>query len=195
MILNSVSRNHILKKAMQHAYAKRERDRDNEYDRLAKAIYEALFSKKVQDAIALLPNCWYVTGHSHRLNVGGQTREWKFNGTGEHGGPRTGELRLPAETWTSIGVLTQDKHAALIERISEYDKTANDLKSEMTKTEATLRSLLASVRTLEALGTVWPEGKKLYHDVSVAVPTPPGLPMIAMVDLNRALGLANQHTA
>lgn len=193
MILNSTSRNHILQKAIQHAYAKREKALGVEYDRIAKAIYEALFTKKVQEAVALLPKAWYKTGHTYRINVGGQTREWKFNGTGEHGGPVTMELRLPSDPWHGIGTLTQDKHAALIERISEYDSEAAKLKAELTKTTSTLDALLKSVRTLEALGQVWPEGKRLYHDVSVAVPTPPGLPMIAMVDLNKALGLINQH--
>lgn len=193
MILNAASRNHILQKALQHAFAKRERDRDNEYDRIAKMIYDALFSKKVQEAIALLPKCWYITGHSHRLNVAGQQREWKFNGTGEHGGPRTMDLRCPDDSWTTLGVLTHDKHAALIERIAEYDKTSTALSTEIKKTTATLDALLKSVRTLESLGQVWPEGKKLYHDVNVAVPTPPGLPMVALIDLNKSLGLVNQH--
>ena len=190
MILNQASRQFVLNEALSSAFGKRMVALDVEYDRIAKAIYDAVFSKPMQEHINALPKAFYTTGHSHRINVGGERREWKFNGDGSTGGPVTNTLRLPSDSWAEIGTLTQAKHAALIERISTYDDDRMALKSERARAETTLTALLKGVRTLEQLKEVWPEGHKFYKGAKAAVPTPPGLPAIAMADLNKMLGLA-----
>ena len=191
MILNAASRQFILNTALESAFDKRKIALDNEYDRIAMALYNALFTKTQQEHINALPKCFYRTSNGmYRFNAGGQWRDWRFNGTGERGGPVTNTLRLPSDTWETIGSLTQDKHGALIERISAYDAASATLKTEKSKAETTLIALLKSIRTLEQLKEVWPEGHKFYKGAKAAVPTPPGLPAIAMQDLNNMLGIA-----
>lgn len=189
MLLNSASRQYILNEALGHAFGKRKLDLDNEYDRIAKQIYDALFTRTMQEHINALPKSWFVCGTTHRVNVGGHRREWKFNGTGEHGGPKTDQLRLPTNTWSEIGVLTHDKNRDLIERIATYDVDKKALDDEKGRAEHTLMALLKGLKTVEQLKEVWPEGHRFYKGVKAAVPTPPGLPAIAMADLNKLMGL------
>jgi hypothetical protein len=192
MLLNSASRQFILNTALESAFGKRKLALDVEYDRIAKAIYDALFTKTQQEHINALPKCFYTTGTSHRFNMGGERHDWAFNGDGSTGGPVTNTLRLPADTWTGIGTLTMDKHRALIARGSghDYQHDKKTLAAERDKAEKTLMALLKGVRTLEQLKDVWPEGHKFYKGAKAAVPTPPGLPAIAMADLNKMLGIA-----
>ena len=191
MLLNSASRQFIRNAALASAFDKRKTALGVEYDRIAKAVYDALFTKTQQEHINALPTPFYTTDNgTHRFNAGGRLRCWRFNGTGETGGPITNTLRLPNETWSALGTLTQDKHAALIERISTYWDTSKKLNEEQEKAERTLMALLKGVRTLEQLKEVWPEGHKFYKGAKAAVPTPPALPAIALADLNKMLGLA-----
>lgn len=193
MLLNAMSRQYILNEALSHAFDKRLKARETEYDRIALAIYNALFTKKQQETINQLPKCFYHTGACMRFNMAGQDREWKCNNDGKKytGGPLTAELRLPASNgWERIGVLTQDKHADLIERISSYDAMSKQYKDDRAKAEETLKQLLKGTKTLEQLKEVWPEGHAFYKGTKAAVPTPPGLPAIAMRDLNKMLGIA-----
>jgi hypothetical protein len=190
MLLNAASRQYILNTALEHAFGARLKAKDLEYDRIAMAIYNALFTKAQQEHINALPKCFYVTGKCHRVNVAGQRREWRFNGTAENTGVLTSLLRLPADEWREIGVLRMDKHEALINRIAEYDAMSKKLNEERGKAESTLNALLKSLRTVEALKEAWPEGHRFYKGVKAAVPTPPGLPAVAMADLNKMLGVA-----
>lgn len=191
MLLNLASRQYILNEALDHAFTKRKIALDTEYDRIAKALYDAAFPKSLQEHISALPATWYETNCNPSFNVGGHSRQWSFNGKGEHGAPRTNNLRLPKHSgWNTIGTISHPKHSELIERIATYDAAMQKYREERSSTDNSLRALLKGTKTLEQLKEIWPEGEKFYKGTKAAVPTPPGLPAVAMSDLNKMLGLA-----
>lgn len=191
MLLNAMSRQYILNEALSHAFDKRKHAMEVEYERIATAIYDAFFTRKQQATINDLPKCFYREGGTVRFNMAGQNREWTFSNKDQiKGAPVTAFFKLPSETWHPVGALSQAKHAALIERIVSYDLDKAVYKEDRNKAEKTLIQLLKGTKTLEQLKEVWPEGVKFYKGTKAAVPTPPGLPAIAMADLNKMLGVA-----
>lgn len=191
MLLNAMSRQYILNEALSHAFDKRKHTIEIEYERIATALYDAFFTRKQQAIIADLPKAFYREGGTVRFNMAGQSREWSFTNKDQiKGAPVTAFFKLPSEVYRHIGTLTQDKHAALIERIVSYDRDNAAHKEARHKAETTLMQLLKGTKTLEQLADVWPEGVKFYKGTKAAVPTPPGLPAVAMADLNKMLGVA-----
>jgi hypothetical protein len=191
MLLNAMSRQYILNGALDHAFGARKKALEIEYEKIAVAVYNALFSHDVQKCINALPKCFYREGGTVHLNVAGQRYQWSFTNKDQiPGAPVTASYKLPTDTWHELGTLTPAKHNALITRIHAYHEDRDTLKNERTKAEITLTQLLKGTKTLEQLKGVWPEGIKFYKNVKAAVPTPPGLPAVAMADLNKMLRIA-----
>jgi di/tripeptidase len=149
--------------------------------KLAVECYNAVFPKKVRDAVSQVPEAWFLSCACLRFNAAG----WNVT--------LTAEKKMPtpfSHGCANLGSLTGD----LADKAQAIAQEKTTLEEEFRSAKAKMLAFLEGFASFKQLREAWPEGKKFYADFDVEH-VAPGVPAVITTEINNMLGLKRAKAA
>lgn len=176
--ITKYDRETIVKRAIKHAFEKRDQELLEKEYKLAEKVHASLYVQEKLYLAEKLGSCW-VTVASQSLNC--------YTSNGRRYCLRvdpTKKLYLPLHGRREEHI--EDEKVA--EDVNHLSDLVEDLKVEKRKAEGKLNSMLLSLNTPKRLLDSWPEGKPFYSDL-IQEEVKSGLPAIRVAEINDIFGL------
>jgi hypothetical protein len=188
MRLNAQMKDEVVKKAMEHGFAKRHKELLKEEQALTKAFWLKNFGPaKLKHARALgEPFVMESKDHYGKAVPDGFRMQWCVGGQ-----YLTMYTQMPVPTG-HIG--NGNKHfrvtdQTLIDRCRAWQAATDKLREEESKAQGTLMGMLLRITTYPSLEKNWPQGVKFYSHLPKAYPFRHQVPAVQIDELNAALGI------
>jgi hypothetical protein len=177
-------RNTIRYAAMSKAFEKEKTQNEESLEKLSRKIYDALYSKEIQEAIALLPKGFIYFRDfgtvliSPNSNSRFEKMSLKFDKP----------VGWPVEY--SYGNDPKIINADLYAEYRKLEEESRSISDAERKLAVSLDQVLRSVNTVSKLIEIWPEGEKFIPDWAKNVVKGSMLPAVCVGDLNDMLSKA-----
>jgi hypothetical protein len=149
--------------------------------RLAIECYNAVFPKKVRDAVSYVPETWFQSCNCLRFNAAG----WHVT--------LTAEKKMPTPYSHGCAVLG-NVSGELAEKAQVLAQEKETLEKEFRSAKAKMFAFLEGFASFKQLREAWPEGEKFYSDFDVDH-IAPGVPAVITTEINSMLGLKRAKAA
>jgi hypothetical protein len=173
--LTDTSRSEILKRALQHAFGKRQKALGEEEHKLALKVYEHVYPKKHRELMAQLPRNYFSWRGNVYCYAGGEGHSLTFE--------------QPKPFGDSVERASFGHDEALGQAVVAFARKKESLKREIDQRREEVRAVLSSVTTLARLLEVWPEIETFTKGIAAAGSKPVTALAIPIRDLNVHLGL------
>lgn len=189
MRLNAEMKKEVVTKAIEHAFAKRQKVIDIEGVAIGTAAYRKCFSPATIKHATALGEPWVLVGKNH-YGTATEINILQFCINGEYH-----NLTFPSSLPTPRHFSNEDrkylriKDDALAERNSTHIAAQQKLVEERNKVRATLEAMLARISTYPSLEKNWPAGKPFYKHLPTKYPFRHQVPAVLIDELNTALGI------
>lgn len=173
--LTGADRAGIVRRALEHAFAKDDAAMAKRESALARRCYNSLYPAAVRKAVEAVPNGWISEASKLGFNVGGLHIDLKCESA----------LRVPAGgSWSRLGTI---KDQTLIDAVNELLSDKRALGERRKQAEAATKAIVDSCGTTKQLRDVWPQGEAFYRHIEP--PTKASVPAAQIKQLNEMLGL------
>lgn len=198
MRLNSAMKDQVIKKAIAHAFDKREAVLLKEEHAIAKALFVHAFGARAISLVKQLGEPFVyanMDGYGNEKNTG-TTTTWYVGG--QHVNVRLLDIPVPQRFGERLRrdhgkknpfSVSMEKNATLVERCRAWQDACVTLMKEMEKVKTTLGTMLQSISTYKSLEKNWPEGKPFYKHLPKEFPFRHQVPANLVSELNKALGV------
>lgn len=198
MRLNNTMKDQVIKKALAHAFDKREADLLHEEHALAKACFVHAFGSQAIQMLKKLgePFAYANVNGYGNVEPEGTVTPWFISG--QHVQLRLVDIPVPRRFGERFAYdhgkknpfsITMDKNAKLVERVREWQDAVVKLTEERNKVKSTLGAMLQGISTYKSLEKNWPEGKPFYKHLPKEFPFRHQVPATLVSELNKALGI------
>lgn len=176
-LTETIKRN-ILERALKHGFEKKEAELKERQHNLGLAVYNDVYSKKTQIAMAALPAGYLREDSSIMIRFGSTESRACWDG----------KKRIAEKHYGSYAIAkVYDATHKLTEQFCGYDKERGLLYAERRQAKDNVLAILNSVATLKRLQEVWPECVPFIKDYLTI--NKPMLPTIPVKAVNKQLGL------
>lgn len=175
--LTNDDRKLILERLIEHAYAKREAALLETSNVLGMQAHDRIYSKKIRDTMASLPEGFLSVDNDVCVNVGGKRIELRLATSVR---VRQG---YTAHSERSLSLLGDDAFGL---KVVAHAKAIETLRDEKNTAERNIRLALSAMSTVKACIERWPEARTFVEDLEKK---PVMALAIPLRDLNKTLGL------
>lgn len=168
-------RDRIRNKAVDATFKPKSEEIRKREAKLGVECYNAVFPKKIRDAVALVPDGWLRTCSCLRFNAGG----WNV-------GLNVGK-ELPTPQSSGCGVLG-NLSGDLADKVQAFAQEKNQLQEDFSAARVKMLGFLEGFTTFKKLEEAWPEGKKFYAEFNADRPSK-NVPAVITKEINDMLGI------
>jgi hypothetical protein len=173
--LTGMDRDGIVRRALEHAFAKEDAALAKRDSALARRCYNAIFPLSIRKMVEALPPGWTEETTKPNFNVGGLHIAFKSEEA----------LRIPSRGgYQRLGDI---KDRALIDAVNELLAARKDRDERRKQVEAATKAIVNSCGTTKQLREIWPQGEQFYRHIEPAARV--NLPAAQIQQLNEMLGL------
>lgn len=189
MRLNTEMKEQVVKKALSHAFDKRQATALKEEHALSRLFWLKAFGSRALAAAKVLgePFVFVCKDNYNKARPEGVSVTWNVGG--QHVALRS---TMPLPTILTHGHRDKNlviKDELLVNRCRNWQNDSEMLRTEYQKVQGTLIGMLQNISTYKSLETNWPEGKPFYKHLPAAFPHRHQVPAVLVNELNKALGL------
>lgn len=174
--LTNTDRESVQRKALEFAFAERERGLRDEEDAIGRAAYAMLFSEKIRKSASQLPERWLQEDSCLRLSFRGmQTTINLISG-----------VRVPSANHSChrIGDISDE---ALSDRFLKFEASKDAVRRDRGEASNNLNALLSRFYSLKSMADSWPEGRQFYEHLQPREAS--SVPAVQITSINKMLGL------